>query len=122
MKPADLLGAVEVGKRAGDPEHAVIAARRQPHGLGGVAQEFRALRVRLRDLLQQRSRRLRIGANLWQSGGRETRKLNVARRATRAATSAEPSAGGGRIRSAAVTAGTSIRRSMRSINGPEMRA
>jgi hypothetical protein len=41
--------------------------------------------------------------------------------ATRAATSAEPSAGGGRIRSAAVTAGTSIRRSMRSISGPEMR-
>jgi hypothetical protein len=32
--------------------------------------------------------------------------------ATRAATSAESSAGGGRIRSAAVTAGTSIRWSM----------
>ncbi len=32
-----------------------------------------------------------------------------------------PSAGGGRIRSAAVTAGTSMRRSIRSIKGPEMR-
>ena len=42
--------------------------------------------------------------------------------ATRAATSAEPSAGGGRIRSAAVTAGTSMTRSMRSSSGPEMRA
>ncbi len=31
-------------------------------------------------------------------------------------------AGGGRIRSEAVTAGTSMRRSMRSISGPEMRA
>jgi hypothetical protein len=41
--------------------------------------------------------------------------------ATRDATSAEPSAGGGRIRSAAVTAGTSMRRSIRSISGPEMR-
>ena len=39
-------------------------------------------------------------------------------RATRASTSAEPSAGGGRIRSAAVTAGTSIDRSMRSSSGP----
>ena len=46
----------------------------------------------------------------------------AANAATRAATSADPSVGGGRIRSAALTAGTSIRRSMRSISGPEMRA
>ena len=42
--------------------------------------------------------------------------------ATRAATSADGSAGAGRIRSAAVTAGTSMRMSMRSSSGPESRA
>ena len=51
-----------------------------------------------------------------------TRRTSSRAAATRAATSADPSAGGGRIRSAAVTAGTSMRRSMRSISGPEMRA
>src|SRR5499427_10682698 len=39
-------------------------------------------------------------------------------RATRAATSRLPSAGGGRMRSAAVTAGTSMCKSMRSMSGP----
>ena len=38
MQPADLVRAVEVGQRAGDAQHAMIAARRQPHGFGGVAQ------------------------------------------------------------------------------------
>ena len=38
MQPADLVGAIEVGQRASDAQHAMIAARRQPHGLGGVAQ------------------------------------------------------------------------------------
>jgi hypothetical protein len=42
--------------------------------------------------------------------------------ATRAATSAEPSDGGGRMRSAAVTEGPSMIRSMRSRSGPERRA
>ena len=42
-------------------------------------------------------------------------------RATRSATEALGSARAGRIRSAADTAGTSIRRSMRSSSGPEMR-
>ncbi|MNY81427.1 hypothetical protein D3C86_2229920 [compost metagenome] len=42
-------------------------------------------------------------------------------RATRRATTALGSAGAGRIRSAAVTDGTSMRISIRSISGPEMR-
>jgi len=40
MQPADLVGAIEVGKRAGNAQHAMITACRQPHGLGGVAQQF----------------------------------------------------------------------------------
>ena len=35
MDAADFVGAVEVGERAGHPQHAMIAARRQPHGVGG---------------------------------------------------------------------------------------
>ena len=38
MQPADLLRAVEIGQRAGDPQQAMIPSRRQPHGFGGVAQ------------------------------------------------------------------------------------
>src|SRR5260370_36460751 len=68
MQPADFLRAVEIGERAGDAQHAVIAARRQPHGLGGVAQEFLALRVRLREGLQRRGRRFGIGADMRKSG------------------------------------------------------
>ena len=40
MQPADFFRAVEIGQRAGDAQDAVIAARRQPHGFGGVAQQF----------------------------------------------------------------------------------
>src|SRR5262249_18322359 len=63
VKATDLFGAVEIGERAGDAQHAMIAARRKAHGLGGVAQELLALRVRPRDLFQKRGRRLRIWAN-----------------------------------------------------------
>ena len=39
MDAADFVGAVEVGERAGHPQHAMIAARRKPHGVGGFAQQ-----------------------------------------------------------------------------------
>jgi hypothetical protein len=38
MQPSDLFRAVEIGERAGDTQHAVIAARRELHGFGSVAQ------------------------------------------------------------------------------------
>ena len=79
MQPADFLRAVEVGERARDAQHAVIAARGQPHGLGGIAQQLLALRVGLCDLLQQRGRRFGIGADMRQAGCRITRELDVAR-------------------------------------------
>src|SRR3981189_310953 len=40
MQPADLFRAIEVGARAGDAQHAMIAARRKTHGLGSVAEQF----------------------------------------------------------------------------------
>ena len=46
MHAADLLGAVEIGERARHPQHPMIAARGQPHGVGGVAQQREARRCR----------------------------------------------------------------------------
>ena len=39
MHAADLLGAVEIGERARDAQHAMIAARREPHRVGGIADQ-----------------------------------------------------------------------------------
>ena len=36
MHAADFFGAVEIGERARHAQHAMIAARREPHGIGGV--------------------------------------------------------------------------------------
>ena len=80
MQPADLFGAIEVGERAGNPQHAVIAARRQAHGLGRVAQQLLALRVRVCDLFQQRGGRLGVGADLRKAGLGLAGELDVARR------------------------------------------
>ena len=68
-------------------------------------------------------RRGRIGARRRQARSRRSaRPASRARGGDAAATSAEPSAGGGRMRSAAETAGTSICTSMRSSSGPDRRA
>jgi hypothetical protein len=80
MQAADRLAAVEIGERARDPQHAMIAARRQAHGLGGIAQQFGALRVGLRDGLQHRGRCFGIGADPRQSARRVARPLDIARR------------------------------------------
>src|SRR5690349_8374471 len=79
MQPAYLLGAVEVGKRARHPQHPVIAARGQMHGLGGIAQQLLTGRIRLRDSFQQRGRRLRVSADVRHAGCRKARELNVTR-------------------------------------------
>jgi hypothetical protein len=55
MHAADFFGAVEVGERARHPQHAMIAARGEPHGVGGVAQERKPTRVRPRQLFEQRT-------------------------------------------------------------------
>jgi hypothetical protein len=39
MHAADLVGAVEVGKRVRHPQHAVIPAGGKPHRLRGIAQQ-----------------------------------------------------------------------------------
>jgi hypothetical protein len=64
MQPADFFGAVEIGQRPRHAQHAMIAARGKPHGFRRIAQQFCALRVRLRDGFQQRGRRFGIGADI----------------------------------------------------------
>ncbi len=64
MHAADLLGAVEIGERAGDPQHAVITARRQVHGVCGVAQQRHAGGIGMRYLLQHWAGSLRIGVHV----------------------------------------------------------
>jgi hypothetical protein len=49
----DPVLAVEIGEGARDLEHAMIAARRQPHRLGGIAQEREPSRIRPRHLVEQ---------------------------------------------------------------------
>jgi hypothetical protein len=38
MDAADLLGAVEVGQRARNAQHAMVTAGGEPHGIGRFAQ------------------------------------------------------------------------------------
>ena len=45
MHAADFFGAVEIGERARNAQHAMVAACREPHGIGGVAQERKPARV-----------------------------------------------------------------------------
>ena len=42
MRPAHAIGAVEIGERARELEHAMIAARGKAHAFGGVAQQRRS--------------------------------------------------------------------------------
>jgi hypothetical protein len=74
--PHDVL-AIEIGERARHAQHPVIAARRQPHPLRRVGQEFRSRRIGTGCLVQHLAFRLRIGA---QAVGRIARALDVARR------------------------------------------
>ena len=119
MHAADLVGAVEVGERARHPQHAMIAARGEPHGVGGVAQQRKPAGVRPRHVFRAPG----PAPPHWcaRAAGRSRHSARPAwhgRARRAAATSRLPSVGGGRMRSAAVTAGTSMCRSMRSISGP----
>ncbi len=121
MDAADLVLPVEIGERAGNLQDAVITAggefqflRRIPQKLhaGGIGAAKSSMSA-----VEQR-------ALVEISGRPASAKRRICRSraiATRAATVALDSAGRGRMRSAAETAGTSMRISMRSISGPEMR-
>src|SRR5437763_7404042 len=62
MDATDVSSTVEIGERARDAQHAVIAACGKPHRLGSVAQELEAGAVGFGDLLEHGALRLRVGA------------------------------------------------------------
>jgi hypothetical protein len=80
MRPADRFRAVEIGDGARDLQHAVIAARRKPHGVGGIAQQFHAGAIGSGDLLKEFSVCLCINAQARLAERAETRSLELARR------------------------------------------
>ncbi len=122
MNAADFIGAIKIGEGARDAQYAVVAAGGEPHRVGGFAQQ----RHPLASGRATSSSTAPDTAALLRTCGKPIAAYRATWRsrasATRSAISRLPSAGGGRIKSAAVTAGTSICRSMRSMSGPEMRA
>ncbi len=120
MDSPDLLRPRQIGDGSGDPQHAVEAARRQAHRRRRVGEQLAARLVGRCDLVEQLAVGFGVGAR---PVAVEALGLDLARRRRRAAaTSALPSAGGGKVRSAADTPGTSTCRSMRSSSGPDTRA
>ncbi len=77
MDAADKIGAVEIGQCPRNAQHAMIAARGQLHGIGGVAQQRRAGLVELRDLFQYRAGHLRVCARSRQAERGIAPGLNV---------------------------------------------
>jgi len=55
MHAADFIGAAEIGERAGSAQYAMIATGREPHRIGGLAQQSKAAAVRLRHVFQDRT-------------------------------------------------------------------
>src|SRR3954464_14642950 len=117
-----MLLAVEIGERAGDLEDAVEAAGREPHGVGRLAHEGEAVPVGTGDLLDQRRRAGGVGGDALDAERGEALRLHPPRRGDAPGDLGRAFGGAGRMRSAALTEGTSMTRSMRSISGPERRA
>ena len=117
MDARNTLRTLQMGDGARDPQHAVIGPRAQPHWSATSASSA-PLRVRPRSPPGDRPRH-------WRSRGRPSRAKRPpgwrgpARHARRPRGCLRSAAAG--IRSAAVTGGTSMCRSIRSISGPEIR-
>ena len=80
MRPADGRGAVEIGDRAGELQHAMEAACRKIEPFRSLAQQSHAGDIRPRGLFDDRTRRRRIGEDMWQAERSITLDLNVPRR------------------------------------------
>jgi hypothetical protein len=78
MRAADFVDTVKIGERARHPQHAVIAARGEPHRLGGFAQQHKAAGVRPRHVLQHRTGNRGIAANMRQPDRGIARRLPLA--------------------------------------------
>lgn len=122
METADPGLAVEIGEGAGDLQNAMEAAGGEAHGVGRLADELDAVAVRASRLLKRRRGAGRVGGDAVEPQRGVALLLQAARRRDTGSDLGRAFRRRGRIRSAAVTAGTSITRSMRSRRGPEIRA
>jgi hypothetical protein len=100
VDPADGLDSRKIGDCPRDFQHAVIASRRQPHRRGRAGQQGTAGLVGGGDLLEQRAIGLGIGADAMVG---IARRLNVAHPGDPRRNRCAASAGGGKVRSAALT-------------------
>ena len=98
----------------------MIAARRQLHPLGGLCQQFAAGRVGCGDRLEQLAIGFGVCPYVAVRVCAVARCLDGACRGDAGGDGRAASAGGGKVRSAADSAGTSICRSIRSNKGPEI--
>jgi GTP cyclohydrolase IA len=72
------IGPVEIGERAGNPQHAVIAAGRKPHRIGCFAQQCQPAAVRPRHVFEHGARHGSVAANVRQPNGGIARYLAFA--------------------------------------------
>ena len=57
MPAGDFFRTFEIGERSGDAQHPVIAARREPHGVGGIVDKRQRSVVELCHLIEHGSLR-----------------------------------------------------------------
>lgn len=63
MDATNCFGPGQIGERAADAQHAVVAARREAHRVGGLREQLAAGLVGRRDRLEQLAVGLGIGAD-----------------------------------------------------------
>ena|SRR5436309_9224451 len=122
MDATDVSSTVEIGERARDAQHAVIAACGKPHRLGSVAQELEAGAVGFGDLLEHGALRLRVGAYPRKPERGVALRLHLSRGVDARGDFAAALGGRRQDQVGGAHGRTSMCRSMRSISGPEMRA
>jgi hypothetical protein len=64
MHATNFVGAVEIGERARNAQHAMIAPCRQPHRIGRFAQQRKAAAVRPRHVFEYDARHRGIGPDM----------------------------------------------------------
>jgi len=67
MHASDFVGAVEIGERARDAQHAMVAARRKAHRVRRFAQQRQSTAVRARHIFEFGTRHRGVGPDMRQS-------------------------------------------------------
>ena len=79
MNAAHSFRAVEVGERAGDPQHAMIAPGGEPHGVRCIAQKRKPGRIRACRIFEHGAVRRGVGADMRKADRSIALRLHFAR-------------------------------------------